>query len=51
MFRSQDIQVFLILTIYQICDVMMSISSWEKVHFRKYILNHRWLSHRTWAIG
>ena len=50
MFRSQDIQVFLILTIYQIFDVMMRISTWEKVHFRKYLLNHRWLSRQTWAI-
>ena len=26
--------------IYQICDVMMSISTWHKVHFWIYILNH-----------
>ena len=34
MFRSQDIQVFVFLTmIYQISDVTMSISTWDKVHF------------------
>ena len=26
--------------IYQICDVMMSMSTWEKVHFLMYLLNH-----------
>ena len=36
MFRSQDIQVFFIfdhLMTYQICDVMISISTWDRVHF------------------
>ena len=33
MFRSKDIQVFVVLTIYQICDVMMSISTRDRVHF------------------
>ena len=38
------------LMIYQICDVMKSISTWDKVHFRKYFLSHSWLSHQTWSI-
>ena len=38
------------LMIYQICDVMMSISTWDRVYFRKYFLNHSWLSHQTWSI-
>ena len=36
--------------IYQICDVMMSISIWDRVHFRIYLLNHNSLSHQTWPI-
>ena len=53
MFRSQDIQVFRILTIplnYQICDVMMNISTWSKVHFWIDLLNHTSFSHQTWPI-
>ena len=36
MFRSQDIQVFVFSNhpmIYQIYDVMMSINTWDRVHF------------------
>ena len=36
MFHSQDIQVFVFFNhtmIYQISDVTMSISAWDKVHF------------------
>ena len=50
MFRSQDIQVFCIFNyslIYQICDVMTKIIIWERVHFSKYLLNHKLLSHQT----
>ena len=36
--------------IYQICDVMMSISTWDKMHFWIYLLNHNSLSHQTWQI-
>ena len=36
--------------IYQICDVMMSISMWDRMHFRIYLLNHNSLSHQTWPI-
>ena len=34
--------------IYQICDVTMSISTWDKVHFWIYLLNHKSWSHQTW---
>ena len=33
--------------IYQICDVMMSISTSGTVHFWIYLLNHNLLSHQT----
>ena len=33
--------------IYQICDVMMSISTWDRVHFWN-LLNHNSMSHQTW---
>ena len=33
--------------IYQMCDVMMRISTWNRVHFWIYILNHNSLSHQT----
>ena len=42
LFCSRDIQVFCIFKhpmIYQICDVMMSINTWGKVHFWIYLLN------------
>ena len=49
MFRSQDIQVFVLTfnipMIYQVCDVMMSIIAWSRVHFQIYFLNHNSLSH------
>ena len=38
------------LMIYQICDVMMSISTWYRVHFWMYLLNHDSLSYQTWPI-
>ena len=51
MFRFQDIQVFVFLTtypmIYQICDIVMSISTWDRMHFWVYLLNHKVLSHQT----
>ena len=37
--------------IYQICDVMMSISSCDRVHFWIYFPNHNSLSHQTWSIN
>ena len=33
--------------IYQICDVMVSISTWDRVHFWN-LLNHNSMSHQTW---
>ena len=36
--------------IYQTCDVMMSISTQDRVHFSIYLLNHNSLSHQTWPI-
>ena len=36
--------------IYQICDVTMSISTWDKVHFWIYLLNHKSWSHQTWPV-
>ena len=43
MFRFQDIQVFAFLT-NQICDVMMSVSTSDRVHSSIYLLNHNSLS-------
>ena len=56
MFRSQDIQDFVFLTIPLFnkslsswwVHVMMSISTWDRVHFWMYHLNHNSLSHQTW---
>ena len=36
--------------IYQISDVTMSISTWDKVHFWIYLLNHKSWSHQTWPV-
>ena len=36
--------------IYQICDVMMSISASDKVHLWVYLLNQKLLTHQTWSI-
>ena len=36
--------------IYQICDVMMSVSTWGRVHFWVYLLNCNSLTHQTWLI-
>ena len=36
--------------IYQICDVMMSIITWDRVHYWIYLLYHNWLSNQTWSI-
>ena len=50
MFRTQDIK-FLFFNhsmICQNCDVIMSISTWDRVHFSIYLLNHNSLGHQTW---
>ena len=51
-FRSQDIQVLVFLTIpwFTKSRCHMSISTWERVHFLIYLLNHKSLSHETWPI-
>ena len=36
--------------IYQICDVMMNISTWDRGHFWIYCLNHHSLTHQTCSI-
>ena len=33
--------------IYQVCDVI-STSTWDRVHFWIYLLNHNSISHHTW---
>ena len=35
---------------YQICDVVMSISTWDRVHFSIYFLNQNLLSRQTCSI-
>ena len=36
--------------IYQICDITMSICTWDKVQFWIYLLNHNSWSHQTWPV-
>ena len=36
--------------IYQICNVTMSISKWDKVHFWIYLLNHSSWCYQTWPV-
>ena len=52
MFRSQDTGfcIFNHPMIYQISDVTMSISTWGKVHFLIYLLNHKSWSHQTRSV-
>ena len=40
--------IFNHLLICQICDVMVNISTWDRVHFWIYLLNYDSLSHQTW---
>ena len=47
--RNSSFCIFNPPMIYQICDVMMSISTWNRVHFWMYILNCT-LSHQTWPL-
>ena len=54
MFRSQDIKVFFIFDhpiIYQIYDIMMGISTRDRVRFCIYLLNHNSFSNQTWSTG
>ena len=51
MFHSQEsFCVFSDPMIYQVSDVIMSINTWNRVHFRIYLLNCNPLSHQTWSI-
>ena len=36
--------------VYQICDDMMNISTWERIHFWIYLLNHNSLTHQNCSI-
>ena len=36
--------------IYQICDIIMSIRTWDMVYFWIYLLNQNSLTHQTWSI-
>ena len=45
--RYSSFRVFNQLMIYQICDLIMSISTQDRVHFWMYLLNS--LSHHTWS--
>ena len=49
--RYSSFCIFNHFMIYQICDIMMSISTWERIHFWLYLLNHNSLSHQTWPNG
>ena len=46
--RYSSFCIFNHLMIYQICEVMMSISTWDRAHSGIYLLNHNSLSHNTW---
>ena len=52
MFCFWHIRVFVFFTIswfsIYICDIMMSISTWGRVHFSTYLLNHKSLTNQTW---
>ena len=36
--------------IHQICDIMMIISTWDRVYFWICLLNHNSLRHQTWPV-
>ena len=42
--------IFNHVTIYQIHNDMISISTWDWVHFWIYLLNQNSLGHQTWPI-
>ena len=46
--RCSSFSIFYHPMIYQICDVMMSSSTWDRVHFWMHRLNHNLLTHQTW---
>ena len=48
--RYSNFCIFNHLVIYEIWDVTMSISTWNRVHFWIYLLNHNSLTHPTWSV-
>ena len=36
--------------IYQICDAIMSVTTWNRVYFLIYLLNQVLLTHQAWSI-
>ena len=48
--RYSSFCIFNHLMIYQICDIMMSINTWDRVHFWIYILHCNSESQQTWSI-
>ena len=48
--RYSSFCIFNHLMIYQICDVTMSISAWDRVHFWLYLSNHNSWSYQTWPV-
>ena len=48
--RYSSFYIFNYPMIHQICDVTMSISTWDKVHFWIYLLNQNSWSDQTWPI-
>ena len=48
--RYSSFWIFIHSMVCQKCDVMMSISTWDKVHFWIYFLNHNSSSYQTWPV-
>ena len=48
--RYSGSRIFNHAMIYQICDVTMSISTWDKVHFWIYLLSLKSWNHQTWPV-
>ena len=48
--RYSSFCIFNHLMIYQICDVTVSISTWDNLHFWIYFLNHNSWSHQTRSV-
>ena len=46
--RFSSFRIFNHPIIYQICDAIMSIRTWDSVYFWICHLNHNLLSHQTW---
>ena len=46
--RYSSFRIFNHRMIYRICDVTMSISTWDKIHLWIYLLNYNSRSHQIW---